>query len=108
MLTGDNAEKNGSVRYVKISGHSANFNKWKLKTLALARRKNLGLYLKEDMSKDPNFEKGGTDVWDQLVLNLACVQFDLIKKRMRMYIRCGIYESTSMKFQMISPRVLWM
>ena len=76
----DNTEKSGSVRYVKFSGKGSEFNEWKVKTLALARRKNFAEYLKEDRSKDANFEKGNADAWDQLVLSLTGVQFDLIQE----------------------------
>ena len=44
----------------------------------LARRKIFIQYLKEDRSKNANFEKGNTDAWDQLVLSLTGVQFDMI------------------------------
>ena len=65
---------------MKFSGKEANFNKWKVKTLALARRKNFAKYMKEDGSKDTNLEKGNTDTWDQLVLILTGIQFDLIQE----------------------------
>ena len=70
----------GGVRYVKFSVKGLDFYKRKVKTLALARRKNFIQYLKEDRLQDPNFEKGNTDAWDQLVLSLSGVQFDLIQE----------------------------
>ena len=76
----DDTEKSGSVRYVKFSGKGSEFNEWKVKVLALARRKNFGQYLKEDRSKDANFEKGNADALDQLVLILTGIQFDLIQE----------------------------
>ena len=42
-------EKSSSVRYVKFSGKGSDFNEWKVKTLALARRKGFAKYLKEDL-----------------------------------------------------------
>ena len=40
MFSGeDNTERSGSVRYVKFSGKGSEFNKWKVKTLALARER---------------------------------------------------------------------
>ena len=78
MSSSDDTEKSGSVRYVKFSKKGSEFNKWKVKTLALARRKNFAQYLKEDRLKDGNFEKGNADARDQLVLSLIGVQFDMI------------------------------
>ena len=80
MSSKSDTEKSGSVRYVKFSGKGSEFNEWKVKTLALARRKNFAQYLKEDRSKDPNYERGNADAWDQLVLSLTGVQFDLIQE----------------------------
>ena len=36
--------------------------------------------MKEDRSKDANFEKGNTDTWDQLVLSFTGMQLDLIQE----------------------------
>ena len=80
MSSGADTEKSGSVRYVKFSGKGSEFNEWKVKTLALARRKNFAQYLKEDRSKEANFEQGNADAWDHLVLSLTGVQFDLIQE----------------------------
>ena len=77
-------EKSGSVRYVKFTGKGKDFNEWKVKTLALARRKGFDKYLKEkhvkseDSKKDTEFTKGNADAWDQLVLSLSGTPFDLI------------------------------
>ncbi len=46
----------------------------------LACRKNFAQCMKEDRSKDANFEKGNTDAWDQLVLSFTGMQFDLIQE----------------------------
>ena len=78
MFSSDDTEKSGSVRYVKFSGKGSEFYKWKVKTLALPPRKNFAQYLKEDRSKDANFEKGNADEWDQYVLILIDVQFNMI------------------------------
>ena len=79
-------ERSGSVRYVKFTGKGSEFNEWKVKTLALARRKGFAEYLKEDResSKDSleakKFIKGNADAWDQLVLSLTGTAFDLIQE----------------------------
>ena len=77
-------EKSGSVRYVKFTGKGKDFNEWKVKTLALARRKGFDRYLKEnlettdDSKNATEFIKGNADAWDQLVLSLSGTPFDLI------------------------------
>ena len=58
-------EKLGSVRYINFSGEGNKFKKWKVKTLALARRKGFADYLKTDMLKsgdeDEKFQEGNVD-----------------------------------------------
>ena len=79
-------ERSTSVRYVKFSGRGSDFNEWKIKTLSLARRKKFDVYLLEDGSKSTdndvvdNYVNGNADAWDQLVLSLTGVQFDLIQE----------------------------
>ena len=87
MSSEGDTEKSGSIRYVKFSGKGADFNEWKIKTLALARRKNFAVYLKEDCTRSTtpsdvrlNYEKGNADAWDQLVLSLTGSPFDLIQE----------------------------
>ena len=78
--------KFSSVRYVKFSGKGSEFNEWKVKTLALARRKGFAKYLKEDLQYSTDdavkksFENGNADAWDQLVLSLSGTPFDLIQE----------------------------
>ena len=77
-------EKSSSVRYVKFTGKGKDFHEWKVKTLALARRKGFDRYLKEDLEnttdskKATAYIKGKADAWDQLVLSLTGTPFDLI------------------------------
>ena len=79
-------ERSGSVRYMKFTGKGSEFNKQKVKTLALARRKGFAEYLKEDREsyKDSleakKIIKGNAVVWDQLVLSLTVTAFDLIQE----------------------------
>ena len=87
MSSGEDTEKSGSIRYVKFSGKSVDFNEWKVKTLALARRKKFAVYLKEDytLATTPsdvqlNHEEGNADAWDQLVLSLKGSPFNLIQE----------------------------
>ena len=74
------------MRYVKFSGKGSEFNEWKVKTLALARRKGFAKYLKEDLQNSTDdavkkgFENGNADAWDQLVLSLSGTPFDLIQE----------------------------
>ena len=77
-------EKSSSIRYVKFTGKGKDFHEWKVKTLALARRKGFDMYLRndledtEDSKKATAFVKGNADAWDQLVLSLSGTPFDLI------------------------------
>ena len=77
-------EKSSSVRFVKFTGKGKDFHEWKVKTLALARRKGFDMYLKKDLevtddSKNAkDYIKGNADAWDQLVLSLTGTPFDLI------------------------------
>ena len=73
MSSGDDTENSRSVRYVEFSGKGSDFYEWKVKTLALTRRKNFVQYLKEDRQKAPDFYKGNVDAWYQLVLSLTGV-----------------------------------
>ena len=43
---------------MKFSGKGSNFYEWKVKTLALFRKKNFALYLKEDRQKVSDFDRG--------------------------------------------------
>ena len=80
-------EKSISVRYVNFSGKGSDFNEWKIKTLALARRKGFAKYLKDDLEYSTSgdntaekYEKGNADAWYQLVLILSGSPFDLIQE----------------------------
>ena len=75
-------EKSSSIRYVKFTGKGKDFHEWKVKTLALARRKGFDKYLKEDLENSEDskkataYVKGNADAWDQLVLSLSGTPFD--------------------------------
>ena len=105
MSSGADTEKSGSVRYVKFSGKGSEVNEWKVKTLALARRKKFAQYLKEDRSKEEDFEQGNADAWDQLVLSLTGVQFDLIQEANENAFRAWNILLKSTKYRIRSRRV---
>ena len=64
MSSGDGDNKNGSIRFVKISGKGSDFMEWTVNTMPLTRKKGFVKYLTEvEDEADKKYEDGNADVY---------------------------------------------
>ena len=72
-------KKDGSIRYVLLTGIGSDFMEWKVKTLSLARRKGFQKYLTDVRDwTDKEHESRNADAWDQVALSLTGAPFNSI------------------------------